>query len=80
MSGFSEAGALVGMKVMESESVPEFKESRGQERKWAHRVMWNRSQRFKIKRERMVIAFEGALIAHPNTAKILRDRIAGRDA
>ncbi|MGK8471183.1 hypothetical protein ACRS34_09580 [Stutzerimonas stutzeri] len=69
-----------GTQVIESVFIPEFKEVHRQERKWAHRVMWNRNQRFKIKSERVVLLVGGVLHAHPNTAKIIYAQIAKAQA
>lgn len=60
-----------GMEIHESLSVPEFKESHRKERKWAHRLMFKRYQRFTYKYERVVISMGGELYVHPNTMKVL---------
>lgn len=51
--------------------IPEFIEKRGNERKWAHRVMWQRGRRYKIIKERCVMCFQGVYFAHPNTVKLI---------
>lgn len=62
---------LRGVRVHQSESIPEFKDARGEERKWAHRVMFQRNRRFKVKKERVVLFLKGEMYCHPNTASIL---------
>jgi hypothetical protein len=63
------------MRVVESLFVPEFIEGHRQERKWAHRVMWQRNRRFKITMVRGLLMVGGVAHMHPNTYKILKDQL-----
>lgn len=63
------------MKVVESLFVPEFMEGHRQERKWAHRVMWQRGRRFKITMVRGVLIFSGVVHMHPNTYKLFKEQL-----
>jgi hypothetical protein len=69
-----------GMTVLADPHVPELVESHRQERKWAHRVMWQRGQRFKVTTCRMFLRMGSALIAHPNTVEMLNQQLAKREA
>lgn len=55
--------------------VPEFTEVRSSERKWAHRVMWRRDQRYKVHRSRLFLDMNGVLFAHPNTVELVRQTV-----
>lgn len=66
---------LNGMQVFESASLPEWRETHRQERKWAARVMHNRNQRFKIKLERAVFIINGSMHVHPNTYEELKSAV-----
>jgi hypothetical protein len=64
------------MHVVESIMVPEFMEGHRQERKWAHRVMWQRSRRFNITMVRgALIGPNGTVFVHPNTYKIIKEQL-----
>lgn len=63
------------MRVFEDLCVPEFKEGHRQERKWVHRVMYQRYRRFNVTMVRCVICFKGAYFMHPNTYKLMKDSI-----
>jgi len=60
-----------GTPVREDKYIPEFKEAHRKERKWARRVKFERYRRFDVKQERVVLFFEGVMLVHPNTYKIL---------
>lgn len=67
-----------GFRVIEDPCMVQTK-LRPQERKWAHRKMWKRAQRFKfipyqVPSDQM-IKMDDKLIMHPATAKRLRDAI-----
>lgn len=64
-----------GMQVFELAALPEWRETHRQERKWAHRVMHNRDQRFKVKLERAILIINGSMHVHPNTYKELKSAI-----
>ncbi|MFJ3685561.1 hypothetical protein [Pseudomonas sp. NPDC090208] len=69
-----------GMRVVAELAVPEFIESHRKERKWAHRVMWNRDQRFTITQHRVFMNVGGCLFAHPKTVALLNEQLAAREA
>ena len=64
--------SMSGVSVHADPSLPEFKETHRQERKWAHRVMWNRHQRFTVFQRLLVVKTGGKLFAHPNTVERLK--------
>lgn len=66
---------LSGRAVHADPCIPEFKESHRQERKWAHRMMWRRYQRFTFKQARVVIIMDNVIIAHPNTVDLMMKSI-----
>lgn len=57
--------SLGGVQVFSDPCIPKFKEVHRRERKWAHRLMWKRGQRFAVKTEPMVIWLSGNLYCHP---------------
>lgn len=63
---------LNGRAIHADPCIPEFKESHRQERKWAHRVMWRRYQRFTVKQERVVIIMGDMIVTHPNTLELMK--------
>jgi len=62
---------LSGVPIFSVESIPFMKETHRQERKWAHRKMWKRNERFKIKKECVVMALNGAMYANPKTIELI---------
>lgn len=62
------------MRIVESKFIPEFQEGHRQERKWCHRVMWQRYRRFNITMTRCVVMVGGVAHVHPNTYKIIQDQ------
>lgn len=62
---------LRGTPVREDKHTPEFKEAHRQERKWARRIKHEHYRRFDVRMERVVFFFEGTMLVHPNTYKIL---------
>lgn len=64
-----------GMTVYSNPYMLERQESHRKERKWAHRRMWRKGQRFTIKMTPVVLVMNGALYAHPNTIELLKNSI-----
>lgn len=62
---------LTGVRIHESGMVPEFAEGKKTERKWAHRVMYQRYRRFNVEKVRVVLSLKGELYAHPNTVSLI---------
>ena len=63
---------LRGVAIYSNPAIPFMQESHRQERKWAHRKMHNRYQRFKIKQSCVVINFNGKLFANPKTLELIK--------
>lgn len=76
----SQTARYNGMTVHADPHVPELVESHRQERKWAHRVMWQRTRRFDVKTCRMFLRFGDRLIAHPNTVELLNREFDATEA
>lgn len=66
----NKVGSFDGIQFYESECVPEEVEVHRQERKWAHRLMWRRNQRFNIAYEfgALINKAERTMVMHPKTA------------
>ncbi|MBD8671573.1 hypothetical protein [Pseudomonas lurida] len=64
-----------GVRIYADACIPERQERHRQERKWAHRVMWRRGQRFKIETGPVIIVIAGAWYAHPSTIELLQKNI-----
>ncbi len=76
----SSAGAVrlpcqpfAGLQIRADKYIPETKEVHRQERKWAHRCMWKRYQRFTIKTTPLILRTANGLFAHPNTVELLKN-------
>lgn len=67
MKNVMDLPAVRGKRLIADPWVPEFKVWHRQERKWAHRVMWNRYQRFTLMNTRVMIITGSSIVAHPNT-------------
>lgn len=76
----SDAILFRGLPVVATLMVSEFCEGIGQERKWAHRVMWRRAQRYKVIRNRVFLNMNGVLYAHPNTVEYLKQDVPAMGA
>lgn len=69
-----------GIEVKADPFLPEFIDLHKKERKWAHRVMWRRCQRFTITQRRLYIKVGSCLHAHPNTVELLKQQIPSFEA
>lgn len=63
------------VRLQSDPCIPERQERHRQERKWAHRVMWRRGQRFKIETGPVIIVIAGTWYAHPSTIELLQKSI-----
>lgn len=64
---------FAGLQIHADKYIPETKEVHRQERKWAHRCMWQRDQRFTIKTTPLLLRTANGLFAHPNTVERLKN-------
>ena len=64
-----------GVPIFESEAIEHMRESHRQERKWAHRKMYKKWERFKITKSFVVISVGGALYANPKTVRAIEAAI-----
>lgn len=66
----NKVGSFDGIQIYESLCVPEQTETHRQERKWAHRVMWRRNQRFRFTYElcALINKAERTMVMHPASA------------
>lgn len=62
---------LSSVPIRSNAYIPFMQESHRQERKWAHRKMWKRYERFKIKQQCVVMVFEGVMYANPKTIELI---------
>lgn len=65
---------LSGLQVIVDPCMPQTKEVHRQERKWAHRVMHERSRRFKVKHDPVVYVFDCKVVCHPLVAEMIAER------
>lgn len=63
------------MKIIETDLLPEFVQVKKRQRKWAHRVMYQRYREFDYEDRRHMMRAGDQLFMHPNTAKALREQI-----
>lgn len=63
-----------GMQLIVDPCMPKTKEVHRQERKWAHRVMFERWRRFNVKHGPVVYFFEGKVVCHPSVVEMIAER------
>ena len=66
------------MKIIETDLLPEFVQVKVRQRKWAHRVMYQRYREYDYEDRRHVMRCGDLWYMHPNTAKALREQINAR--